>query len=283
LLPAAARAVRRRIPLFFHAHHRVSQRSARLIEGIALRQSRATVAACCRAVAQPLEQWADQIHVIPNGTRDLGFELRTRNRDPRVGIIGRIAPEKGQAEFMRSAAVVGREFPNARFVVCGAPLFGDDDYYREVLRLAANLPVEFLDWQQDITQVMRSLDLLVIASTEEGLPRVLLEAFSAGVPVVAFPVGGIPEAVEDRVTGFLARESLAAASRDALNIAPARLHFIARNARTQWEQNYTLAAYRERITNLMEMTARRPTSEKRAQTRRKTSLPRPAPEDSRSA
>jgi glycosyltransferase involved in cell wall biosynthesis len=188
---------------------------------------------------------------VPNGTADFGFVERTFEKQ-RVGIIGRIAPEKGQTEFLRAAALLVERGSQARFVVCGAPLFGDRAYYKEVLRLAAGLPVEFLDWQDDIASVMRDLDVLVIPSKQEGMPRVLLEAFSAGVPVVAFPVGGIPEVIEDGVTGFLARKELAQTLQEVLKSDPQMLRGIARNARREWERRYTVGVYRERIMNLME-------------------------------
>jgi glycosyltransferase involved in cell wall biosynthesis len=231
--------------MLFHAHHSIEQTTARYVERLALRRS--NVAACCEAVAQSLRIEDGRVQVIPNGTADLGFVER-RFDALRIGIVGRISPEKGQAEFLRAAAPL----KGARFVVCGAPLFGDRDYYHEVLRLAAGLPVEFLDWQDDMASVMRDLDVLVISSKREGMPRVLLEAFSAGVPVVAFPVGGIPEVIEDRSTGFLARGELAATLQEVLESDPQTLREIAHRARREWERRYTVAKYRERITTLME-------------------------------
>jgi glycosyltransferase involved in cell wall biosynthesis len=249
LLIAAALATRGRVPMLFHAHHRIAQRVARYVEGWALRRSGAVVAACCDAVAQSLRNAvpAEHIHLVPNGTEDLGFMDRGFEKR-RVGVIGRIAPQKGQAEFLRAAAALSSP---ARFVICGAPLFGDRDYYDEVLRLAAGLPIEFLDWQDDIAGVMRDLDLLVIPSKQEGMPRVMLEAFSAGVPVVASPVGGIPEVIEDGVTGFLAPD-LPRTLQEVLELDSQTLRAVAHNARDEWERRYTLDAYRKRITNLME-------------------------------
>jgi glycosyltransferase involved in cell wall biosynthesis len=259
LLTGATLAAKGRVPIFFHAHNVVNQRSAAYVEGLALRRSKATAAACSDAVAKPLRTWlpSEQIHTIPNGTADLGFGERGAGlREPRIGVIGRIAPEKGQTEFLRAAAILTSKFPNARFVICGAPLFGDHNYYDEVLRFASGLPVEFLDWQKDIAVVLRNLDVLVIPSKQEGMPRVLLEAFSAGVPVVAFPVGGIPEVIDDGITGFLAQgpspDELAGALCTVLESDPQNLRTVANNARRKWETNYTLAVYRERITNLME-------------------------------
>lgn len=254
LLIAAALATRGRAPILFHAHHCVAQRSALALEGLALRQSGAIVVACCDAVAQPLRKWVSPVHTVPNGTADLGFV--EKRRALRIGIVGRIAPEKGQAEFLRAAALLAPRAPHVRFVVCGAPLFGDRAYYNEVLRLAAGLPVEFLDWQEDVGAVMRDLDVLVIPSKREGMPRVLLEAFSAGVPVVAFPVGGIPEIIEDDITGFLTRgmrpSDLAASLEEVLECSPQKLRAVAYRARREWERHYTLDVYREGFTNLME-------------------------------
>ena len=263
LLAGAALAVRGRIPILFHAHHAIEQRIAADLEGFVLRKSRATIAACCEAVREPFEAWVppDRVHTIPNGSPDLGFRERTfQQPELRIGIIGRIAPDKGQAEFLRAAALLTPLSPRLRFVIVGSPQFGgttsSDAYYREVLKLASGLPVEFLGWQDDVGAVIHDLDLLVIASKREGLPRVILEAFSAGLPVVAPSVGGIPEAVEEGFTGFLANssspEALATKLREVLQINPVRLRTIARNARKQWERHYTLATYRDRITTLME-------------------------------
>jgi len=275
LLIAAALAARGRVPLLFHAHHRIEQRSARYLEGLVLRRSGGIAVACCNAVAQPLRSRVTDIHVIPNGTADLGFVERTfEKREWRIGVIGRIAPEKGQAEFLRAAALLWQRGLRARFVVCGAPLFGDRKYYDEVLRLAVGLPVEFLDWQEDIGSVMRDLDALVIPSKQEGMPRVLLEAFSAGVPVVAFPVGGIPEVIKDRSTGFLAHGELAATLKEVLESDPATVRGITHRARSEWERHYTVAMYRERITTLMAQCVPRAAHETAPPRRHKSAMQR---------
>ncbi len=255
LLVAATLAVRGRIPILFHAHHVVGQSSAATLEGLVLRRSRATIAACCDAAAEPLRKWAaGTIQTIPNGTVDRGFHERIPKPggEMRIGMVGRIAPEKGQLEFLQAAGSLMGHFPNARFMICGARLFGDRHYHDEVLRLAAKLPVEFLEWQADVGAVMRDLDILVMPSKEEGMPRVLLEALSAGLPVIACPVGGIPEVIEDGVTGFISRGELAVKLREVLESDPVAIRNIARNARRKWELQYTVATYRERLTNLME-------------------------------
>lgn len=288
LIPAAF-AARGRVPILFHAHHCVTQPSAACMQGLALRQSSAIVVACCEAVAGPLRRWVppERVHVVPNGTPDFGVRTRRSDHPLRIGVIGRISSEKGQAEFLRAAKLVGKCLPEARFVICGAPLFGGQDYYKEVLHLAEDLPVELLDWQENAVAILHDLDALVIPSRQEGMPRVMLEAFSAGVPVVAFPVGGIPEVIRDGVTGFLARDSspasLAAKLVEVMESDTDLLDGVTRRARHQWERHYTLQAYGQAITNLMEQCVRSASRETILPQPRKPGTHPSAPKDIRSA
>jgi glycosyltransferase involved in cell wall biosynthesis len=258
LLPAAALAAGARVPMLFHVHVHL-QGSALWLARWALHRTQATVVGCSKSVLEPLRSHIDarNVHVIPNGVRDAGY--RERNFDARsrlrIGMIGRMGPQKGQMEFVNAAALLRSEFPQARFIVCGAALSQSRDEYDDAVRLRARgLPVEFVGWQSDVGAVMRDLHLLVVPSMMEGMGRVVLEAFSAGVPVVAFPAGGIREAIVDGVTGFLTQhftaEALAARIRDAVATDPTQIQGIVWNARQAWIQNYTLATYQERIISL---------------------------------
>jgi glycosyltransferase involved in cell wall biosynthesis len=176
-----------------------------------------------------------------------------RKKAVRIGIIGRIAPEKGQTDFLRAAAVIAERMPEARFVICGAPMFSVPGYVDEVRRLAAGLPVEFLGWSDDLDAVLADLDALVVPSApREATTRVILEAFSAGVLVVAYANGGIPEIVQDSENGFLVPEcepdALARKIVDAVAQDSSRV--IAR-ARKDWESKYTLARFQEQVINVI--------------------------------
>ena len=259
LMPSVTLA-RQGASVLFHVHSRVLQASAAKLMEWSVQQSGATLVGCSHFVVAPFKGKLapNKIHVIPNGVREVPF----RNRrfpdatDWRIGMIGRISREKGQVEFVRAVEVLTSGLPQARFVICGAPLFGDDNYDKDVQKLAARLPVEFLGWREDISQVLADLDLLLVPSREEGLGRIILESFSAGVPVIAFPAGGIPEAVIDNETGFLtseiSAEALARRILQVLALSPDVLERVVSNARTRWERNYGLARYQERITAIME-------------------------------
>ncbi len=134
--------------------------------------------------------------------------LSSDNAQPLIGLVGRISPWKGQDIFLRAAAQVGQKFPGARFQIIGAPLFGEEDYEREVRALCTELKldgrVEWTGFRRDVPQLVANLDLLVHASkTGEPFGQVVVEAMMAGKPVVATNGGGIPEIVLDGETGIL--------------------------------------------------------------------------------
>jgi glycosyltransferase involved in cell wall biosynthesis len=125
-----------------------------------------------------------------------------------IGLVGRISRWKGQHIFITAAATVRETHPNARFQIIGAPMFGEQEYEAEIRALVKSLGledvVEFLGFRTDVPQLMEQLDLLVHASiTGEPFGQVITEAMVVGKPVVATRGGGVPEIVQDGVTGLL--------------------------------------------------------------------------------
>ena len=111
---------------------------------------------------------------------------------PLLGVIGRLVADKGQADFLRGAARLRAQVPEARFLIVGS------GPQKEALRALANDlglgdVVFFGGFRQDIPAVLAALDVLVIPSLREGLPLTLLEAMAAGTPVVATDAGGMAE------------------------------------------------------------------------------------------
>src|SRR6185312_3354823 len=243
LMPPAAVVSRlTKIPIVFHCHNRLFQRSAITLTGRSLQIARANAIACCEYAAVPLRTFLDQrrISVIYNGVEKVR-EVSRRNPSGswRIGVVGRIEPEKGQLEFVEAARRVAKRVPACRFAIIGAPMFSDDTYCKKVVAASEGLPVEFCGWQNDISRVFANLDLLVVPSTPlEATTRVILEAYSAGVPVVAFTCGGIPEVVRSGKTGFLAQErspeALAECIVSALEMGTAAMTAIKNRARSYW-------------------------------------------------
>lgn len=125
-----------------------------------------------------------------------------------VGLVGRITPWKGQHIFVEAAARVAARFSKVRFLIVGKAMFGEEEYEAQVrarvTELGLDRCLEFTGHRSDISTVMRQLDVLVHASTTgEPFGQVVIEGMAASTPVVATRGGGIPEIVQDGVTGLL--------------------------------------------------------------------------------
>jgi len=127
---------------------------------------------------------------------------------PVVGTVGRLRPWKGQDRFLRAMAQVAREVPEARFLVVGGAVFGvDDDYPRQLRRLAADLGltdrVIFTGHLEDVRPALAAMDVFVHAGDPEPFGLVNLEVMAMGKPVVAFAHGALSEIVINGETGVL--------------------------------------------------------------------------------
>jgi glycosyltransferase involved in cell wall biosynthesis len=258
LLPAAAMSGLR-VPVVFHAHSFLPAGPMRSLAGNALLRMRARTIANCEHVAEAWRPYAET-QVIYNGVQDTAA---APDRDGRtVACIGRIAPEKGQFEFVEAARLVSGVLPDCRFVVYGAALFSEpaaERYDAEVRERARALPIEFAGWVSDVAPALARTDLLLAPSKSvEATTRVILEAYAAGVPVIAFASGGIPEVVEQGRTGLLARsvEEMASAAVELLR-DESRRRWMSAAARDCWERRFTLLRYRREVSAALEAAARR--------------------------
>ncbi len=137
-----------------------------------------------------------------------------------VGAAGRLSPEKGFDVLIAAAARVVNTEDMVGFV-----LFGEGpckaDLVKQINAAGLSRYVVLSGFRADLDRFLPFLDLLVLPSYTEGLPNVVLEAFASGVPVVATAVGGTPELVEDKVSGYLVpagdADALAARILDALS------------------------------------------------------------------
>jgi glycosyltransferase involved in cell wall biosynthesis len=136
-------------------------------------------------------------NAVPSLREDL-----SPGRTPIVGLVGRLAWEKGIDIFLRAAARVLGEFPNARFVVVGE---GPDKDKLEQLVDELNIrrSVSMLGHRGDMPSVYASLDVMVSSSRQEGLPIAILEGMASRLPLVATAVGEVPTVVLDSHTGVL--------------------------------------------------------------------------------
>jgi glycosyltransferase involved in cell wall biosynthesis len=129
-------------------------------------------------------------------------ELGLAPETPTVGIVARLVPIKAHEVFLEAAARLARRLPRVAFVVVG-----DGERRAELETAACRLElqgrVHFLGWRQDLDRIYADLDVVALTSRNEGSPVSLIEAMAAGRPVVATRVGGVPDLVEDGLTGTL--------------------------------------------------------------------------------
>jgi glycosyltransferase involved in cell wall biosynthesis len=119
-----------------------------------------------------------------------------------VGIVAGLRPEKSVETFLAAAREVSKTAPDARFLVVG----GGTEMEPLIARAAALGIAErcrFTGFRSDAFEIASILDVAVLSSKREGLPMALLEYMALSKPIVATRVGGVPEAVEDGVNGYL--------------------------------------------------------------------------------
>lgn len=124
-----------------------------------------------------------------------------------VGMVGRLAPWKGQDLLLRAFANAFAE-SQARCILVGSSMFGEDEYVLRLHDLVNDLglegKVDFRGFRNDIWQELDRMDLLVHASLiPEPFGQVVLEGMAAGVPVVAADAGGPAEILRNDINGVL--------------------------------------------------------------------------------
>ncbi len=124
------------------------------------------------------------------------------------GMVGRLAPWKGQHLFLEAFASAFSERTNVRARVVGGALFGEDAYAASLVRLAERLAVSdrvvFTGFRDDVFAEMAQMDVLVHCSTiPEPFGQVVTEGMATGLAVIAPSVGGPAEIITPDVNGLL--------------------------------------------------------------------------------
>jgi glycosyltransferase involved in cell wall biosynthesis len=138
--------------------------------------------------------------------RGRGAEIRRRlgiaADDIVVGSVGRLSPQKNPHDFVSVAELLSRGRTGLRFVYVGdGPMRGEVEGAIESAGLSDR--VLLLGVRDDVPDLLRAVDIFILTSLWEGLPRVVLQALATGVPVVAYDTAGIKEAVREGANGHL--------------------------------------------------------------------------------
>ena len=175
----------------------------------------------------------------PQPTDTLKSSLRIGKRDTVVTIVGRLSPEKGHKAFLEAARRVSSNRDHVKFLIVGdGALLAD--LRTEAARLKLQERVVFTGFRTDMPEIYAITDVLVNASSIEGLPMTILEAMASRVPVIATRIGGVPDIIRDQETGLLfdagdvdalttRMESLVDDAAERLRLAAAALEFVTMN------------------------------------------------------
>jgi glycosyltransferase involved in cell wall biosynthesis len=149
-----------------------------------------------------LEWFADAAESTPERRRAIRESLGVPVDVPLIGKVARLEHPKGHEFFFDMAERVSKLHPTAHFVALGA---GDllDQFQADVDRRGLAERVHFAGFRPDIADVLAALDVVVLTSLMEGLPRALVQAAATGVPIVTFEVEGAAEIVREGVNGYI--------------------------------------------------------------------------------
>lgn len=164
---------------------------------------------------------ADKIVVIYNGVDTNRFAKREFEGSPAqtingdggesksyvVGVVGHLAPIKGQEEFIRAAALIVSRRADVRFVIVGDDKSRSGENCRRLVQLINELGlgdrVYLSGWVDDVPLLLSTLDVLISSSRSEPFGLTIIEGMACGVPLIATMSEGAREILEDGVTGIL--------------------------------------------------------------------------------
>ena len=131
-------------------------------------------------------------------------KIDLENRRNLVGYIGGLELKKGITEFAKAIPIILKNRKDVEFLIGGdGRLF--DRIYKEIRRSNSRNRANLTGFipHQKVPDYLNELRLLVLPSYTEGVPGIILEAMACGTPVLATPVGGIPDLIKDGKTGFI--------------------------------------------------------------------------------
>ncbi len=125
-----------------------------------------------------------------------------------LGYIGRLDPEKGILNFLDAIPKVLERDDDVSFLIGGdGPLRPKVE--ERLNQTKPNSRASFVGWiaHDDMPEYLNKLKLLILPSYTEGISNIMLEAMACGTPVLATPVGAIPDIIEDEQTGFITEDN----------------------------------------------------------------------------
>jgi glycosyltransferase involved in cell wall biosynthesis len=197
---------------------------------------------------------ANRVHVVPNGVVDVGSGGM---RDAMVLHLSTLWAAKGVFSVLSVARLVHLQYPDAKFVFAGEWLLAEE-HDRALAYVAEHKLDDVVTFTGPVTgaqktKLLHAAAVMVVPSPDEGQPLVVLEALSAGIPVIAAPVGALPETIEDGRQGYLvpAEDVDGLAERTCRILGDDSLRWrMARSARDRYEEAFTAERFTAEISKV---------------------------------
>lgn len=193
-------------------------------------------------VSEKMKITPEKIEIVYNGIDFMNLpkinsiikknELGYNKNEILIGTVGRLHKQKGIEYFIEAIKIItqlpitppssalGGLRRAGNYQLPNFLIIGDGPERKNLESLICNLElndkVKLLGWRTDVLEIISVLDIFVLSSLWEGTPNVVLEALAYNKPVVATRVGGVPEIIEEGVTGLLVEPANAQALADAI-------------------------------------------------------------------
>ncbi len=225
-------------PIIWHIHDVLPRHPFNpMIRLVALASKRTRVVAVAHASAARFNvsflPFKRQVTVIPNGIDVAHFhpradaaekirsELKLSEGERIIAMVGRLTPTKGQLEVLRVLPEVLASVSGATLLLAGSPAFNREHEYADLLRrtideLGISDRVRMLGERDDVATIMQAADVVVLNSSTEACPLVVLEAMACGTAVIATSVGDTSTMITQGEDGWIIAPRNSAALKQAI-------------------------------------------------------------------
>jgi glycosyltransferase involved in cell wall biosynthesis len=173
-----------------------------------------------------------------------------------IAFVGAFKPVKGVSSFLKSVPLVLKSGYDAQFIIAGeGPLQSSLEYERRMLPSEVGDRLKILGWidHESLPTFLNHVKLLVLPSFSEGVPVVIQEAMACGTAVLSTAVGGVPDLIEEGVTGFITRgnDPKTLAGNMVRVLKHSDLGSVTRRARELIEREYSRNALTQKYANIL--------------------------------
>ncbi len=234
-------------------YHALDSRVVRLADRIVSVSPELTerfLAESCRAKTRLVENAIAPRPPAVDATRIMEWKARLGlTDDPIIACVGRLSPEKGQAQLIDAAAQLQQRGRQFQLVFVGdGPLRAELE--DSAMRRGLAGVVHFIGQQADMDLVYNAVNILALPSHKEGMPNVILEAMNYSLPIVSTAVGAVPSMLSDGKEALLVEPGDTVALADALDRVLSEPVFARGLGRAAYQALFPRFSLAQRVNNM---------------------------------